>query len=105
MDGNCEDEQRITNAIKQIGKNRNRAGYEGILKFCNRNDRKLEMETLKQVLGNMEVRNILINKGAAQSESFYLLDENLISSAEATTEIQDGEEPIINLLSYVDSKL
>ena len=104
MDGNCEDEQRITNAIIQIRKNRNRAGYEGIIKYCNRNDPKLEMETLKQVLGNMEVRNIVINKGAAQSESFYFLDENLISSVEMTTEIQDVEEPIIKLLSYVDGK-
>ena len=51
-------EHRINGIIWKIRKDRNRACYQNILTFFNRNEPKVDMECLKEMICDMEKREI-----------------------------------------------
>ena len=63
-------DDRINAVIRRIKKDRNRAGYQNIFTFLNRNEPKLDMQTLKARVNNMVERGVLLNKGKGDNESF-----------------------------------
>ena len=52
-------EKRITNIITKIKKDRNRAGYQNICNFFNRSEPKMEMDSLKKLIEDLENREII----------------------------------------------
>ena len=92
-------EHRVIGVIRNIKKDRHRAGYQNILTFLNRNEPKLEMEPLKDILSNMEEREIIINKGKRESESFFIFEKSL------SEENNINDEALNNLTLFNDENL
>ena len=85
-----EFEKRICNSIATIRKRRNRAGFQNILEFFNRECPKLEMKQFKDIMIGMEKKNLIINKGRSDLESFYIMQDDLDASIEDNCSIQNG---------------
>ena len=58
----CKLEKLVINIITKIRKDRNRACYQNIWTFLNRGGNKLEMDDLKELLGNMIEKEMIVNK-------------------------------------------
>ena len=102
-----EEEKRIVRVIGRILKDRNRAGFQSILSFCNRENKDLDMDTLKSLLTNMVEKNLVYNKnkGDPEKESFKLFDndENLLESSTQT--FFQEPEVFVNIDSELDNTL
>ena len=92
----------IIAVIRRIKKGRNRAGYQNIFTFLNRNEPKLDMQTLKARVNNMVERGVLLNKGKGDNESFFISETNLHLTTEGE---ENGDDELRNLKSYIDDKL
>ena len=95
-------DDRIIAVIRRIKKDRNRAGYQNIFTFLNRNEPKLDMQTLKARVNNMVERGVLLNKGKGDNESFFISETNLHLTTEGE---ENGDDELRNLKSYIDDKL
>ena len=70
---------RIVKVIRIIKRRRNRAGYQSIQSFLNRDEPKLDMETLKRCLKEMEDVKLIEKKINDEKESFSVLEESVQS--------------------------
>ena len=94
-----EIEDRIVDAIKHIRGKRNRAGFETLLMFINRNEPKCDIDDMKEAICRMESDNLIINKGREGHESFYLCNQkNLDVTLEESAENKDGDGDLNNVL-------
>ena len=95
-----EFEKRICNSIATIRKRRNRAGFQNILEFFNRECPKLEMKQFKDIMISMEKKNLIINKGRSDLESFYIMQDDLDASIEDNCSIPNG----VDIPNYSECK-
>ena len=95
-------ENRIGRVISNIRKRRNRACYQSILQFLNRNEPQLEMEQLKVIILGMETQNAVINKGKRNTESFYIT-QNLYDSTDDSEIIENIDDDLMGL-NLIDEK-
>ena len=93
-------EKRICNSIATIRKRRNRAGFQNILEFFNRECPKLEMKQFKDIMISMEKKNLIINKGRSDLESFYVMQDDLDASIEDNSSIPNG----VDIPNYSECK-
>ena len=100
------EEKRIERIIGCIQKKRNRAGYQSILSFAKRENKGLEMDTLKTVIKNMTEKSVIYNKNKddPEKESFKLF-QNFEKNGEASTQtfleesIADEDEDLENYIN------
>ena len=96
---------RIVDAIKHIRGKRNRAGFETLLTFINRNEPKCDIDDMKEAICRMESDNLIINKGREGHESFYVCNQkDLDVTLEESAENKDGDGDLNNLTKYIDAK-
>ena len=99
-------EALVGKVIVSIRKNKKRACYQNILNLMNRNDPNLEMEQLKEIIMGMEEKNLVINKGKSDAESFFIMQEDLDASIEIKEDKQhENGESLKSLTSFIDGKL
>ena len=72
--------------------------------FLNKNEPKLDTETLKDTLNDMEEREVIINKGKGDTESFFIIETILDATTEQKSE-ENGDDELRNLKTYIDDKL
>ena len=104
-------EESILSIIAKIKKDRNRACIQNIHAFIKRRGIAIGVEKLKEVIENLMLRNIIVDRGREGKESFLvvnLLSENeekvddTQSGSEHETSLNDLHEFIdVILLSYV----
>ena len=97
-------DDRVMAVIRKIKKDRNRAGNKNILTFLNKNEPKLDTETLKVTLNDMEERGVIINKGKGDTESFFIIETILDATTEQKGE-ENSDDELRNLKTYIDDKL
>ena len=87
-------EESIFSIINKIKKDRNRACVQNIHTFIQRRGIKMEVEKLKEVMEDLMLRNVIVDKGREGKESFLVMDltsqgdekvENIISSEHETS--------------------
>ena len=98
-------ENRISTVILKIRKRRNRACYQNILAFINRNEPQLEMEQLKVIIPDMEEQNLIMNKGKVNAESFYIVQRDLDNLTEDLEIIENSDDDLTGLTNFIDEKL
>ena len=95
----CKLEKLVINIIMKIRKDRNRACYQNIWTFLNRGGNKLEMDDLKELLGNMIEKEMIVNKRKGDNDSFFVNDSNDTNEEEGNTITSNTvDEDIINLI-------
>ena len=101
-------ELRINNVIRNVRKDRNRAGFENILTKLNRDEPNLEMDKLKEIIISMTGKGSIIDKGKGDSNSFYIVEESSDSTTtvEGTNKKNYGDDDTLqNLQMFIDDKL
>ena len=83
-------EDCILAATTSIRKDRNRASFDNILKFAVKQGIEIDCEELKKVTFNLIERDLLVNKGKMDKESFYIVDK--ICDGGKSTKISASEE-------------
>ena len=87
-------EESILSIINKIKKDRNRACVQNIHTFIQRRGIKMEVEKLKEVMEDLMLRNVIVDKGREGKESFLVVNltsqgdqkvENIISSEHETS--------------------
>ena len=104
-------DEQVTNIlrlIKRIKKDRNRPCYQNILSFANREENKMEMDELKDIIDKMVGENIITDIGVNGKESFSIIGEINISSELASSGTQtpfekDDENDITNLENFINT--
>ena len=95
----CKLEKLVVNIIQKIRNERNRACYQNIFTFINRGGHKVEIDALKELLGDMVEKQIIVNKGKNDKESFYVNDNHSIDiQEEETTAVNNGNDEVNNLI-------
>ena len=85
---------------KDKKKDRNRAGYQNIQTFLSRSEPKVETDSLKEILSDMQDRDIISNRGKETTKSF--------SVNEKTTDIQEScetsncDDATNNVMNFID---
>ena len=99
----AEIEKRINRIIENIRNNRNRACYQNLQTYLNRNEPKVEMDDLKNIIADMERRNVIVNKGKDDKESFYVCENNDDIYVRDEKQKQNGDEDLEYSKSYIDN--
>lgn len=100
----AEIEKRINQVIENIRNNRNRVCYQNLQTYLNRNEPKVEMEDLKNIIADMERRNVIVNKGKDDKESFYVCENgDDVMYVRDEKQKQNGYEDLEYFKSYIDN--
>ena len=67
-------EDDILSIIKRIKNDRNRACVQNIHTFINRRGINMEVEEVRKLTESLVERNVIIDKGKQDKESFYVVD-------------------------------
>ena len=81
-------EESILSVIHKIKKDRNRACVQNIHTFIQRRGTKMKVEKLKEVMENLMLRNVIVDKGREGKESFLVVDLT-----------SQGDEKVENIIS------
>lgn len=87
-------ENRILNIVAKIKNNRNRPCYQNIQTMLERGDKILNKDDLVIFIDSLVEKKLLINKGGAGKESFYLHDSSFENNTDAGINI-DTETNIL----------
>ena len=68
-------EEGILSVIAKIKKDRNRACMHNIHTFINRRGLNIEMENLQKKVDSLISRNVIVDKGKKDKESFFVVEK------------------------------
>ena len=86
-----KEEKRILRIITRINDQRNRACFQNILAFVQRERKDFDMEECKKIVGNLVKKNMLINKGSSKTiDSFKVVDKK-VATDNASPKKQNGD--------------
>ena len=92
------DEDKLTEliirVIKRIHKNENRACYQNILDFAKRDDKNLEMDTVKEIIRSLLLAGKVINIGKGEKKSFKVAE--VIRKSPSSSDIILCDETILD---------
>lgn len=85
-------EKKVTRLVKTIKNKRNRACYQSVLNYANREETKMEFNEVKVILDNLTNRKLLTDKGKNGRESFFVVEEVIVADSQDDPENGDGKE-------------
>ena len=87
-------ERKVIRLVMRIKNNRNRACFQNILSFANREESKMELEELKETIAKLVNRGIMRDEGKAGKESFFIVLKDVLDDIfiPETQEITDNSD-------------